>query len=200
MANPNKPMGLNPVAYLNGSPWNGQGRTYAIASTDTNAYAIGDPVTLAGGSTADGVPLVTLATAGSGNAVLGALLGDGGLVAGGAFVDPSSLDSVVIPATKTKVYYVMVSDDPNIIYEIQEGGSGSALTSTSATKNFNLKSGTNNGFVSAWVLDNATAGTGTTLQLKAIGITNRVDNTFGAYCKWRVLINNHSFRAGSAGV
>ena len=200
MPNVNKPAGLVPVAYLNGSPWSGQGRVYAIASTDVNAYAIGDPLTLAGGATADGVPIVTRATAGAGNALIGALLSDAGLVNGGAFVDPSSLDSVVIPATKTRTFYVLVADDPNIVFEIQEGGAGAALTQAVGTRNFNLLSGVSNGYVSAWQMDNASAGTGATLQLKALGISQRIDNNFGVYAKWRVVINNHYFRAGTAGV
>ena len=200
MPNVNKPGGLTPVGYLNGAPWSGQGRVYAIASTDVNAYAIGDPLTLAGGATDDGVPLVTRATAGTGNALIGALLGDGGIVNGGAFVDPSSLDSTLIPATKTRVYYVLVADDPNIVFEIQEGGAGAALTKAVGSRNFNLLSGTSNGYVSAWQLDNASAGTGATLQLKALGISPCIDNSFGAYAKWRVVINNHYFRAGTAGV
>lgn len=200
MPNVNKPAGLVPVGYLNGAPWSGQGRVYAIASTDVNTYAIGDPLTLAGGTTDDGVPLVTRATAGAGNTLIGALLGDGGIVNGGAFVDPSSLDSTVIPATKTRVFYVLVADDPNIVFEIQEGGAGSVLTKAVGTRNFNLVSGVTNGYVSAWQMDNASAGTGATLQLKALGISNRVDNAFGAYAKWRVVINNHFFRAGTAGV
>lgn len=200
MPNVNKPGGLTPVGYLNGAPWSGQGRVYAIASTDVNAYVIGDPLTLAGGATDDGVPLVTRATAGTGNALIGALLGDGGIVNGGAFVDPSSLDSTLIPATKTRVYYVLVADDPNIVFEIQEGGAGAALTKAVGSRNFNLLSGTSNGYVSAWQLDNASAGTGATLQLKALGISPRIDNSFGVYAKWRVIINNHYFRAGTAGV
>lgn len=200
MANANKPAGLVPVGYVNGAPWNGKVRTYAIASTDTNAYAIGDPLTLAGGTDANGVPLVTLATAGSGNVLLGVLQGDGGINYGAAFVDPASLDSIVIPATKTKTYYVPVADDPMIVFEIQEGGAGAALTAASGTKNFNLKSGTNNGYISGWVLDNATAGTGATLQLKALGLSQVRDNAFGTYAKWRVIINNHFFGAGTVGV
>lgn len=200
MPNVSKPMGLSPVGYLNGAPWNGKGRTYAIAASNVNAFAIGDPLVLAGGTTTDGVPLVTLATAGTGNAIVGALLGDGGIVNGGAFVDPTSLDSVIIPATKTRVYYVMVADDPNTVFEIQEGGAGAAITAANGTKNFNLVSGTNNGYLSGWQMDNATGATGATLQLKALGITPRADNAFGAYAKWRVIINNHQYRSGTVGV
>lgn len=200
MPNVSKPAGLSPVGYINGAPWNGKVRTYCIASTDGNAYAIGDPLTLAGGTDANGVPLVTLATAGTGNTIIGVLQGDGGIAYGGAFVDPTSLDTTVIPATKTKAYYVAVIDDPQVVFEIQEGGAGAALTAASGTKNFNLKSGTNNGYVSGWTLDNATGGTGATLQLKALGLSPVRDNAFGAYAKWRVVINNHFFKAGTAGV
>lgn len=200
MPNVSKPMGLSPVGYLNGAPWNSQGRTYAIAASNVNAFAIGDPLVLAGGATADGVPLVTLATAGTGNAIVGVLLGDGGLYQGGAFVDPSNLDNATIPATKTRVYYVMVADDPNTVFEVQEGGAGAAITAANGTRNFNLLSGTNNGYLSGWQMDNASGAVGATLQLKSLGLAPRADNAFGVYAKWRVIINNHQYRSGTVGV
>lgn len=200
MPNVSKPAGLSPVGYLNGAPWNGKGRTYAIASSDINAFAIGDPLKLAGGTTADGVPLVTLATAGAGNAVVGALLGDGGLAYGAAFVDPSSLDSTIIPATKTKVYYVMVADDPNTVFEIQEDSIGGAITAANGTKNFDLVSGANNGYQSGWQLDSSTGATGATLQLKSLGVAHRQDNAIGTNAKWCVIINQHAYRVGTVGI
>jgi len=200
MPNVSKPMGLSPVGYLNGASWNGKGRTYAIASTDVNAFAIGDPLKLAGGVTADGVPLVTLAVAGAGNDVVGALLGAGGLENGSAFVDPANLDTTIIPATKSKVYYVMVADDPNTIFEIQEDSVGGAITAANGTKNFNLVSGANNGYLSGWQLDSSTGAVGATLQLKAIGIAPRQDNAVGTNAKWRVIINQHTYRAGTVGL
>ena len=48
MANINRPNGFRPVRHLNGSMYNGQGNLYYIPSSDANAYAVGDLVTLVG--------------------------------------------------------------------------------------------------------------------------------------------------------
>lgn len=199
MANVNRPSGLAPVMYLNGSPWNGQARTYWISSTDTSVFAPGDPVVWNGsGDARFGIPQIALAAA-SASAVTGAVLGAGGLVYGGGYFDPNNLTQVVIPSAKLFNYYVLVADDPDLLFEIQEGGSGSALTAADVGANFYLKSGTNNGYVSGWLLDNATNSTTSTYQLKTWGLVERSDNAFGTYAKWLVSINNHTRRPGTAG-
>ena len=191
MANANPPMGLAPVAYLDGSPWNGQARRYHIPSTDGNAYAIGDPVTLAGSADANGVASVVLATPGSG--ILGVIVGSGGLQYGGPSVDPGNLNTTVIPATKTKAYYVMVCDAPGVIYEVQEIGTGTQLTATEVGLNANLVAGTNSGYASGWLLTNSTEAVTATLDVKLLGLVQRPGNEFGAYAKWNVIINNHVY-------
>lgn len=201
MANTNKPMGLSPHSYLNGAPWSGQARTYFIPSTDGNAFAIGDPVVLAGSADANGVPTVTLATAGGANLVTGAIVGMGGKAYGGAIgVGPLTQDTTIIPATKTVGYYVMVADDPYIIFAIREDYAGTPLAATDVGLNASLKAGTNNGYTSTWVLDNATEATTAALQLKLLGLVQRSDNAFGIGAEWLVLINDHSFKAPVAGV
>lgn len=200
MANVNAPSGLSPVAYMDGSSWSMMGRAYFIPSTDTNAYAIGDPMAAVRNSDTFGTMAATLATAGSGNAILGALMAIG-INRTGPWVDPRNLSTIIAPATKTVGYYALIADDPSILFEIQEGGSGTALAATTgAGMNVNLKSGTNNGFLSGWTFDNATTGTGSTIQLKLIGLAQRTDNTFGANAKWLVRINNHFYSAGTAGI
>lgn len=202
MANTSRPAGLYPIEYLDGSPWTGKARMYYIPSTDNNAYAIGDPMVMAGSADAAGVASVTLATAGHGNAVLGALVGSGGAVYGGPGAVPGSLETTIIPASgkRSGGYYVLVTDDPNLVYAIQEGGAGSALTAADVGSNMDLKSGTNNGYVSGWVLDNATGNTGSTYQVQLLGLVVTPDNAFGTYAKWRVRINYHQYTAGQAGV
>jgi hypothetical protein len=201
MANVNAPSGLSPVMYKNGSPWNGQARTYFIAQADANAYAIGDPVALAATGDSKGIPGCTLATAGSANPVLGAIVSMGGSIYGGAMADPTNLNTTVIPATKLRGYYVMVADDPNIVFEIQESTtSATPLTSAATTKNANLLSGTNNGYMSGWQFNNSTTGTGATLQLHLFGLVQRPDNAFGAYAKWLCTINTHALANNIAGV
>lgn len=203
MANVSKISGLAPVQYLNGSPWNGQAREYYIPSTDTKAYAIGDPVDLAGGADTKGVPSVTLATAGNNsgaNKLLGAIVGAGGAVYGATLGNANNQNTIVVPATKTQNYYVLVADDPNIMFEMQEGGTGTALAATEVGLNCDLASGTNNGYVSGWVIDNAATSTSANFQLRLWGLTQKSDNAFGTYAKWLVSINNHRRAAGVAGV
>jgi len=202
MANANRPWGMKPIGYRDGSPWNGKATTYYIQSSDTNAYAVGDPVMLAGSGSSAGVPDVTLATAGAGNALIGCIVGTRGTVYGGVMADPASLDTMVIPATKTKGYFVQVADDPNIEFLMQESATtdAAALTVASLGSNIDLVSGTNNGFFSGWKIDSTTANTGATRQLKLMRLWQAPDNALGAYAKWVVFINNHAFNAGVAGV
>lgn len=201
MSNTDRPSGLSPVQYLNGAPWNGGGRVYCIPdSDDTNAFAIGDPVVLAGGADSKGVPTITLATAGTGNQVLGAIVAGAGALSYGSSYGVPAESPIVIPATKTRNYYVLVCDDPNVIFDIQEENTGTALTAADVGLNGNLVAGTNNGYISGWELDRTGAASGATLQLKLLGLAQIQDNAFGDFARWLVLINNHCYRVGQAGL
>lgn len=201
MANPNTPFGLAPVRYLNGAPWNGQARMYCIpTSDDTNTYAIGDPVVLAGSADANGIPTITRWTAGAG--VLGAIAGYGGSVYGGPGAIPGALETTLIPATKAQAYYVMVVDDPWVVFEIQEIGTGTPFTAAEVGLNCNMVYAAGNGYLSGVVLNNVGEDTTSTLDVKLLSLSQRKtnpQNTFGAYAKWEVLINNHAFKVGTAG-
>lgn len=201
MANVSKISGLSPVFTLDASAWQGGGQVYCIPSTDSNAYAVGDPLVIAGDADSAGIPTVALATAGTGNQLVGALLSEAGAtIYGGPFGVPAE-SPVVIPATKTRAYYVMVADDPTTIYEIEEdGASGSTIVAASTGLNANLVSGTNNGYVSGWKLQSSSPATGSTLQVKLLRVAPRRDNALGQYCKWWVLINHHCFRPGQTGL
>lgn len=198
MANANRPAGLTPVNNILTGEYSGQARIYSIAQADGNAYAIGDPVKSSGDADAFGVAGVTLATAGA--AARGVIVSAGGLVRAGFFGDPTNLLTTVIPATKTKVYYVAVVDDPNVIFEMQEINSGTAFTSAEVGLNANWVAGANNGFVSGFTIDNTTEATTATLNVKLLGLAQRSDNAYGLASKWLVLINSHELRAGTTGV
>lgn len=201
MPNPNKPSGLVPVSYLNGAPWTGGGRVYCIPDTDdTNAFAIGDPVDIAGGADSNGVPTITLATAGTGNPVLGCIVSGAGALSYGSSYGVPAESPIVIPATKARNYYVLVADDPNIIFEIQEEATGTALTAADVGLNGNLVSGTNNGYISGWQLDRTGTAAGATIQLRLLGLNQKQNNAFGDYAKWLVFINNHRYRVGQVGI
>jgi hypothetical protein len=201
MANTNAPFGLKPVGHLLAG-WKGQGRTYYIPSTDVNAFAMGDPVVLAGGADSAGVATVTLATAGTTNLVVGAIMGmAGGKVYGGAIgVNPlGNQDALIIPATKTVGYYVEVADDPFTIFHVMEDYAGTPWTAAEVGLNASLKSGTNNGFISGWVLDNGTEATTSALQMKLLGLAQLPNNVYGIGAIWNCVINNHCYKASSAG-
>ena len=201
MANANRPSGLSPVKYLNGSMWTGQATQYCIPSTDsTYAYAIGDPVDIAGGADGNGVPTVVLATAGITNPILGAIVATSSVPFGSANAAVlNNLNTTIIPIVKASNYYVLVTDDPNVIYEIQEVGGGTQLTAAEVGLNAPLIAGANNGYISGWMLNNVGEVVTATEQVRLLGLAQRRDNAFGAYAKWLVLINNHRFRIGQVG-
>lgn len=196
MANTSKPSGLKPVRYLNGANWNGQANLYHIPSTDGTAYYVGDPVTLNGTGDTNGIPGVSIGVAGS--AIIGSIVG---IVTAPASVtlQGTTLDLTVrsIPATKAKDYYVMVADDPNIIFEIQDGQS-TPIAATDIGQNTNFLIAAGGSTVSDSGTTTAATLTGTTTaNLKIIGLAQRVDNAFGAYAKVLVLINNHVYKGGT---
>src|ERR1700688_3536549 len=81
MANANVARGLIPYRHFDGSYWNGSANMYYVPSGYATALYIGDPVKmLSTQADANGVPGVTIATAGSSNVILGSVVG---IVAGG---------------------------------------------------------------------------------------------------------------------
>lgn len=201
MANPNRPSGFSPVSYLNGSPWSGQARMYSIDASNANALAIGDPVISGGGADVNGVPNITLgATTG---ALRGVIVGLGTYEA--LTVNPLNLNSIIKPASDPSVWYAMVVDDPNVIFAIQEESNGTQLAAADVGLNTISKVGTNNGYLSGWMLPSstgATPNTTATLQLRLLGLQRVFNNAFGAYAKWLVQINVHELGhgTGAAGV
>lgn len=201
MANANQPSGLAPVRYRNGNPWNGAVNLYCILAAATPQFWIGDPVTTIGNAGADtfGIPAVTLAAAGA--AVRGVIVGLGTLGPGGPYVNPNNLNQLTRPAgAQAGNWYAAVVDDPNVLFEIQEGGIGAVLTASSVNRNVNFNLGTRTATLglSPCFLDNNTVNTTATLNLKIFQAAQRVDNApFAAFQKWLVSINNHEFSSGT---
>lgn len=201
MPNANKPSGLTPVKYLGGADWDGKVNMYYVAANEPNALFIGDPVGLSGnGDPARGIPGATLGTVGA--TIVGVIVAVGVNPDGGPYINPNNLSVISAPATKGQPYYIAVVDDPNVIFEIQEIGTGTFLTSADIANNANFVAGTpaTGVVVSGFLLNNAGAGTSSTLNLKLIGLARKIDNAFGQYAKWLCLINNHAFRAGITGI
>ena len=203
MANANRPSGFSPVGYLNGAPWNGKARLYSIAAAYGTALYIGDPVISSGTADTNGIQGIAIgATTG---ALRGVIVGLGKYP--GLMANPSNLDITYRPASDPAVWYAMVADDPNIIFEVQEESNGTQLAATEVGLNTISKSGTGNGYVSGWMLPSytgATPNTTATLQLRLLGLAYKPagTNVFGAYAKWHVQINVHELAhgTGAAGV
>jgi hypothetical protein len=205
MANPNKPAGLSPVKYLNGAKYDGKGQMYCILAANTNAFYVGDMVTPQSGGDGRGIPAITVAAAGA--VSCGVIVAVGTNADGGPYINPNDLSKVFRPSgAQTPIYYALVSDDPNIIYEVQEGGAGTNLTQTSCGRNANIvvAAPATGVVVSGTMLDNGSVTTTNTLNLKIISLARRPDNAFtttpatgGGFQKWWVIINNHTYRAGT---
>lgn len=191
MANMFTPFGLKPVLDRNGTPKLGQ---YFIKSDDSNVYVVGTPVTLAGDSSSvdeingafvvQGIQMITKATGGDGNKLLGAIVGFDQVA-----LNFTTAGSGINPTNQVRL--VTVSDDPDQIYEAV---CASALTATQMSENANLTIGSIN---TATKVDssaiNATTATTSTFQLKLMGLAQEAGNTFAANGKYRLKINNHCY-------
>lgn len=190
MANVNAPFGLRPVRYLSGAPWNGQVQYY-FATGASGVIGPGDPVKLAGsantseikGFQAGTLPTVALASAGTGNEILGVCVG----------VLADTRDSLIYRETSTD-RVIMVVDDPQVIFQCQEDGASTAFAATDVSQFVCLASGTGSTVTgqSAWTLATGTAPNTTAgFQLMLMRLSAIPNNAIGQYAVWDVMINNH---------
>lgn len=192
MANADAPFGLRPVRYISGAPYNGAVNVYSTAAGDSTAIFIGDPVIASGTSqTINGSVFKDVDQAATGDVITGVVVG----------VLASTRDSLTYRAAST-VRLLLVADDPNLLFEIQEVSGGTALTANDAGLNANFVVGSGNtstGF-SGVELNNATEATTNTLDLHIIGLADRPDNAIGEHAKWLVRINRHQHANQVAGI
>ena len=201
MANAIGPRGFVPSRYRDNSMWNGASNMYYIPSTDGSIYSPGDAVKSAANADANGIPAVQKAL--GTDTVRGVIVG----VVLSAPNNPSNQGILIdnttqqIPATKTKGYYVLVADDPAIIFELQDDGLN-ALTATSANKNASFTVANPSGVQqnSASVLNTASVATTSTLNLKIFGLAQKPNNAFGLNANWLVMFNQHELNMSTAGV
>jgi len=194
MANPNVARGLIPVRHRNGAPYNGAANIYYVPSSYGTALYQGDPVIIVtDASDANGVPTVQIASAAGGAYSIGSVIG----VAPGG--DPPLAVTRDLPRyhAASTAGYVLVADDPDLLFEIQEDSVGGVMTVGAVGRNADLVSGTGStgtGY-SGWMLDSSTLATTNSLQLRIVATVQRADNDpTTAYAKWLVSINLHSLR------
>jgi hypothetical protein len=152
-------------------------------------------VGLSGTSDSNGVPGIILGTTGT---LVGVIVGLG--ILENSLANPNGLDQIIRPASAPDVWYAMVADAADLIFEVQEDSVGGALAATNVGQNASLIAGNNNGFLSGWMLDSSTAAATNTLQVQLLGLARRIDNAFGTNAKWLVRINNHQYANQVAGV
>lgn len=192
MANTDNAFGLKPVQHRNGAPYNGAFRLYSTVTTDATAIYIGDPVILSGtSSTINGKIYSDVDQAATGDVITGVVIG----------VQPVTQDSTRYRAAST-ARLLMVADDPELLFEIQEVSGGTALTANDAglNANFVVAAGSTVTGLSGVELNNATEATTNTLDLHIVGPVQREDNAIGEHCKWLVTINRHQFANQIAGI
>jgi len=192
MANAHTPAGARPVMHRNGAPYNGSFRVYAHPATDGTQLMIGDFVKLAGtGETVQGRTMQDVIRAATGDVICGVVVG----------VDPDTQDSLRYCAAST-LRRIHVADNPDLIFEIQEGNSGTALTANDIGLNidFVVAAGSTVTALSGTMLNNATEATTNTLDLHLVQPVPRDDNEIGYSCKWLVTINRHQFANQVAGI
>src|SRR5215469_11867831 len=117
--------GFRPAKYLNGAPWNGASNVYFIPASNGTAVFTGDPVKLGGDARAASGVATVIPLAAATDIPLG-------IVVGMLFTGMG--DTTNMPPVNdlnTPVYrrastdrYVLVVDDPQVVYEVQFAGAG----------------------------------------------------------------------------
>lgn len=197
MANLDAPIGLVPVRYLSGAPYSGAVSRYRKEASQI--LGLGDPVVLTGSSStagtnnADrtGIPLVTIAAAASGT-ITGVAVG---------FIRDDDKERFSHPKhmAAADTGYVLVADNPMLIFRIQEDSVGNNLVVGDVGEGVDITIGnanTTTGY-SICEIDSSTSAAqiGNADQLRVIQLDEREDNDLGANADWLVMINEHTYSA-----
>ena len=197
MANDNIPFGLIPVNF------NLNQAHYYLVSTTADIF-IGQPVTIPAAGYVIGAGVATANAVVLGVAVGFAGTKKAGLATNDPFLDISDL-APPTPSSDTGDRYVLVADDPNQEYLIQEDTGGTALAladigaavqllyrgvdGSAVTGDADTGRGRLEIDASSMVAD--TAGMVTLLRLHDVGNADGTENAVGDFGKWIVRITHH---------
>lgn len=184
MANANAPFGLRPTRTVGGAH-PGSLEVFTTPVGDGTAIYIGDAVTKTGngtGQTVNGVMYPDCVIAATTDII------DGVVVA--VLADTEA--SLPYRAAST-IRRLLVCVDPNMLYEVQEGNSGTPFTLNDVGLNVSLSvvAGSTVTGLSGTVLDNTTEATTNTLVAKIVAPINRPNLAIGLANRWLVRINRH---------
>lgn len=169
------PFGLTPVRYKSGAPYNGAANLYSVAAGETNNIFIGDPVLISGTGDAAGIPGVVRAAAG--DRMTGVVVGFG------QFDGASAGSTTAINRgyrTASTADYLLVADDPALLFAVEEDAVGGALATTDIGDNADLVGGTGSTVTrrSGYMLDSSTKAHATA-QVRIWGFDQIIGNTIG---------------------
>lgn len=188
MANTDAPFGFKPVRHRSGAPYSGSATRYHVAAGETNNIFIGDPVKLTGtgGELNEGGLRAGVELAAAGDTLIGIVVGFENLTS-------DNLSRTYRPASTEG--YLLVVDDPEVLFEVQEDSDGGALAVANIGQNINHVAGTGNTLTgtSASEIDSSSAATTATLSFRIVGLSPRVGNAVGNQAKWLVAINDHAY-------
>jgi hypothetical protein len=172
-------------------------RTYYVPVGNATALYLGDPViSITNSSDGNGVQAVVIATAGGGAQILGAFMG----ISNNAGLTPITLLQSQTPyLAASQAAYVYVTDDPTLLYWVQENG---AMVAGASGRNADLVAGSGSTVTSesGWQLASSTLNITSTLQMRIIEGLQKVGDTIpGTNGKWLVSINDgiHPWTAGT---
>ena len=189
MANTDTPFGFKPVGHLLGMPWSGKANVYYVPVGNASALFKGDAVKSQGSADATGkYPTVVIAAAG--DAIRGIVIGFGDNP--NVMTHPDTPNRDYLPVTTAA--YVLVVDDPFVIFEIQEDSVANNLDADMVGLNTNINTaadGSTSTGKSSTELDSSDTATNANGQCKLLRVSNREDNALGTHCKWDVLIAEH---------
>jgi hypothetical protein len=176
---------------MSGAPYNGAVRTYYVPVGNATALYFGDPIQIVTNSSdGNGVQTAEIATAGGGTYVLGSFVGISNN-AGSATIPVLQSQTPYLAASQAA--YIYVSDDPFLLYAVQENG---AMVSGASGRNVDLVAGAGSTVTSqsGWQLNSSTLNTTNTLQMRLIQLLQEpADNAVGTNAKWLTKINLHTF-------
>lgn len=207
MASVSRINGFRPVKTVSGAPYSGKANLYFVPSSNSDVIMVGDAVKLAGDArAASGAP--TVARCGATDIPIGVVVG---ILFSGVANEVTNVPNV--SNLNTPIYrvastdrYLLVADDPQLVYEVQYAGTSVAAATITANVGLNGQFTTTAGSTttgsSGMQLDSAGLATTSTLPLKIVGFPARPDNVPGdVYFSYYVTLNSSSFGSlGTTGV
>lgn len=190
MSNTSSPIGLKPLRYLSGAPYNGAANLYDVPAADGTALFLGDPVKLYGAADSTG-KYNGVIKATSGNIVTGVVVG--------FLVDPTDLTITYRKASTNRK--VFVADNLAQLLFLIQADASVAAADVGLNCGWNDTAGSSTTGQSGVSLDTSTKQTTNTLPLKIVSLVNSEDNTVSdSYPYVVVMFNINQWANQIAGV